>query len=126
MSTGTTCSRICGRRVSTGTRSPRPNLPVSSTVSTRSALLGGDATVNDVISAIPVGSGDAGSGYDFGELPPATLSGSVFEDLNNDGVQDPGELGVAGVDVTLTGTDDLGNPVDITVQTDVDGNYAVP
>ena len=43
--------------------------------------LGGDAAVNDVISAIPVGSGDAGTGYDFGELPPATLSGTVFEDL---------------------------------------------
>ena len=36
---------------------------------------------------------------------------------------DAGEVGVAGVDVTLTGTDDLGNPVDITVQTDVDGDY---
>ena len=89
-------------------------------------ILGGDATVNDVVSAIPVGSGDAGTGYDFGELPPASLSGSVFEDLNNDGVQDPGEVGVAGVDVTLTGVDDLGNPVDVTVQTDVDGNYLFP
>ena len=92
-------------------------------MSIRSVPLGGDATVNDVTSAIPVTSGDVGVGYDFGELPPATLSGSVFEDLNNDGVQDPGELGVAGVEVTLAGVDDLGNLVDVTVVTDADGNY---
>ena len=85
--------------------------------------LGGDATVNDVVSAIPVTSGDVGVGYVFGELPGTSLSGSVFEDLNNDGVQDPGEVGVAGVDVTLTGIDDLGNVVEVTVQTDVDGTY---
>ena len=47
----------------------------------------------------------------------------MFEDVNNDGVQDPGEVGVAGVDVTLTGIDDLGNVVEVTVQTDVDGTY---
>ena len=86
--------------------------------------LGGDATtVNDVISGIVVAPGDAGTDYDFAELPPASLAGSVYEDLNNDGVFDAGEPGIAGVDVTLTGTDDLGNAVDVTVQTDVDGNY---
>ena len=73
----------------------------------------------------PGGSGDAGAGYTFGEVLAGSLSGSVFEDLNNDGVFDPGEVGVAGVDVTLTGTDDLGNAIDITVQTDVDGDYPV-
>ena len=34
-----------------------------------------------------------------------------------------GELGIAGVDVTLTGADDLGNVIDVTVQTDVNGDY---
>ena len=48
----------------------------------------------------------------------------MFEDVNNDGVFDAGEPGIAGVDVTLTGTDDLGNAVDVTVQTDVNGDYA--
>ena len=86
--------------------------------------LGGDATTtNDVISGIVVNPGDSGTDYDFAELPPASLSGSVYDDLNNDGVFDAGEPGIAGVDVTLTGTDDLGNPVDVTMQTDADGNY---
>ena len=60
--------------------------------------LGGDATVNDVVSGVVVAAGDAGTGYDFAELPPASLSGFVFEDLNNDGVFDAGEPGIAGVD----------------------------
>ena len=36
---------------------------------------------------------------------------------------DAGELGIAGVTVTLTGTDDLGNPVTLTTTTDADGSY---
>ena len=77
----------------------------------------------DTISGIVVDPGDTGTGYTFGELPPASLSGSVFEDLNNDGIRDAAEPGIAGVDVTLTGTDDLGNAVSITVQTDANGEY---
>ncbi|WP_272024160.1 SdrD B-like domain-containing protein, partial [Olleya namhaensis] len=41
----------------------------------------------------------------------------VFEDINGDGVQDPGEEGIAGVDVTITDVD--GN--ETTVTTDADG-----
>ena len=52
--------------------------------------LGGDASVNDVISAIPVAPGDNGAGYAFGEVLAGSLSGSVFEDLNNDGVAGSG------------------------------------
>ena len=64
-----------------------------------------------------------GLDYTFGEVLAGSLSGSVFEDLNNDGVFDAGEVGIAGVDVTLTGTDDLGNVIDVTVPTDVNGDY---
>ena len=78
---------------------------------------------NDIISAVLVAPGDAGTDYTFGELVAGSLSGSVFEDVNNDGVFDPGEVGIAGVDVTLTGVDDLGNVIDVTVQTDVNGDY---
>ena len=42
-----------------GTRSPRRNLPVLDGIDT-AGRLGGDATVNDVISAIPVAPGDNG------------------------------------------------------------------
>ena len=83
----------------------------------------GGVVGDDVVSGIVVAGGEAGTDYDFGELVAASLSGSVFEDVNNDGVLDAGEVGIAGVDVTLTGTDDLGNVIDVTVQTDVDGAY---
>ena len=46
------------------------------------------------------------------------------EDLDNDGVLDAGEVGVEGVTVTLTGTDDLGIAVTVTTTTDADGNYS--
>ena len=52
-----------------------------------------------------------------------SISGTVFQDDNGNGIQDAGEVGIEGVTVTLTGTDDFGNPVDITVVTDASGNY---
>ncbi|MDG2223726.1 MAG: SdrD B-like domain-containing protein [Rubripirellula sp.] len=53
----------------------------------------------------------------------ATIGGSVYTDENNDGVRDAGELGIEGVVITLTGTDSLGNSVDIAVSTDYDVLY---
>lgn len=41
---------------------------------------GGDATVDDLISGILVGSGQAIREVNFCELPPATISGYVFQD----------------------------------------------
>ena len=55
--------------------------------------------------------------------PPSSLSGLVWEDFNDDGQVDFGERGIAGVAVRLTGTDDLGNPVNISQSTDADGAY---
>jgi len=52
-----------------------------------------------------------------------TLSGRVYEDANNDGVYTVGELPIAGVIITLTGTDHLGNPVSRTAVTLADGTY---
>ncbi|MFN2110122.1 MAG: Calx-beta domain-containing protein, partial [Anaerolineae bacterium] len=65
---------------------------------------------------------------DLGSTNPATLTiiddsssiaviaGTVFEDINANGVQDDGEVGIAGVTITLDGT--------ITATTDVDGDYS--
>jgi SdrD B-like domain len=55
--------------------------------------------------------------------PPGSISGYVYVDANANGVRDQGEAGIAGVLVTLTGTDTLGNAVNITVQTDSNGFY---
>jgi parallel beta-helix repeat protein len=56
-------------------------------------------------------------------LPPASLSGVVWEDFNNDGQVDFGENGISGVTITLTGTDFIGNTVNVSQLTDSDGAY---
>jgi uncharacterized repeat protein (TIGR01451 family) len=52
---------------------------------------------------------------------PSTLSGTVYNDTNNNGVKDSGEAGIANVAVELL--DKLGN-VQTTVYTDANGNYS--
>jgi hypothetical protein len=59
-------------------------------------------------------------------LTPSSLSGTVFADFNDDGQIDFGEKGIAGVTVTLTGTDDLGDAVSQSQMTDADGAYVFP
>src|SRR5205807_9167394 len=65
-----------------------------------------------------------GGGYNFGELRPAGLTGFVFVDANNNGIRDAKEPGIAGVSVLLGGRNDLGQPVNATVVTDVHGNFS--
>jgi uncharacterized repeat protein (TIGR01451 family) len=76
-----------------------------------------------VISGIILGVGQNGANNRFGELTPSSLSVLVFSDLNNNGTQDPGEAGIGGVAVTLTGTDDLSNAVNIPATTAPDGTF---
>jgi len=59
----------------------------------------------------------------FGEIPTGSIAGRVYNDSNDNGVVDPGEGGIANVTVVLTGTDDLGQAVSITLTTDADGRY---
>ncbi|PHR93855.1 MAG: hypothetical protein COA78_32650 [Blastopirellula sp.] len=73
--------------------------------------------------AIPDG-GTSGIDYDFAEALPATLSGHVYHDRNNDGVRDTGEEGIAGVDLLIRGADVHGVIHDFNVTTDVNGYYA--
>ncbi len=75
---------------------------------------------------------DTGSLYDEKPLTltvyrPNSLSGFVYLDDNNNGVKDALEVGIPGVTVTLTGTDDLGNAVGpVTMATAADGSYTFP
>ncbi len=57
---------------------------------------------------------------------PSDISGTVYVDANGDGVQQPGELTLAGVAVTLTGTNIRGAAVNLTVETDADGVFMFP
>ena len=72
---------------------------------------------NDTIIGIVVGSDEHGENYNFGELvrdvlPPApekgSISGYVYVDANENGLRDAGEIGIAGVTITLTKTGDPG------------------
>lgn len=60
---------------------------------------------------------------DFGEIKPASLSGFVYVDLNNNGVKDPTEPPIPGTTVTLTGTNDMSVAVRIVLQTNTSGFY---
>jgi hypothetical protein len=57
-------------------------------------------------------------------LAPSVVQGLVYVDFNNDGQVDFGERAVAGVTVTLTGTDDRGHTVSRSMSTDANGVYA--
>ena len=84
----------------------------------------GGVVTNDRISDITLKSGENSQNNNFGELPKTnTIAGVVFEDKDNDGVQGPGEPGIPGATVVLTGQDTNGNPVNQTVTTGPDGSY---
>jgi uncharacterized repeat protein (TIGR01451 family) len=83
----------------------------------------GGTLSNDKISAITLPAGVDSVNNNFGELKAASVAGVVYEDKNNDGVQNGTESGIPGATVKLTGTDDLGNPVSLVTTTGADGSY---
>ncbi|MDR0182051.1 SdrD B-like domain-containing protein [Lysobacter arvi] len=82
------------------------------------------AVVPSAIGAIALGANQAATGYDFGEIQPASVSGRVYFDHDDDGSVDAGETGIAGVDLVLTGTADDGTLVNLTTTSDANGAYA--
>ncbi len=82
----------------------------------------GFAPTTPTTAPVSVPAGGAASA-DFGNQQTATIKGTVYNDVNGNGVQDPGEAGLAGVTVQLV------NPVDgitiiATKTTDANGNYS--
>lgn len=75
----------------------------------------------DLMLDITLGWGETGEEYNFGELRPASLSGFVYEDADNDGVREPGEGPIA--DAVIQLFDENGNFVAET-QTDATGAYS--
>ncbi|NLH74729.1 MAG: DUF11 domain-containing protein [Verrucomicrobia bacterium] len=65
----------------------------------------------------PVNSSDTVTIFSHG------LSGYVYHDPNNNGLKETGESPIGGVTITLTGTDHLGNPVNLSTVTGPDGYY---
>jgi hypothetical protein len=54
---------------------------------------------------------------------PSDISGVIYLDVNNNGVHDTQEVELAGISVTLTGTNVRGEAVNLTVKTDVNGVF---
>ncbi len=77
----------------------------------------------DVLTGIhiPLG-GTAAENYDFAEADPTSISGFVYRDLDNDGVRDAGESGIAGVEVRLVPIN-APSQSSLTVRTGSDGSY---
>ena len=83
--------------------------------------------VENVLQAfIPKGSNAAGLNFNFAEVLPGSIAGSVYSDLNNNGIREPGEGGITGTVIHLTGTDLYGRPVTGTATTGSDGGYEFP
>jgi len=86
----------------------------------RAGSHGGNASQTDLISAIPIGSGDHLTEYDFWEVVPGSISGIVFVDANQSADHEAGETLLAGVTVQLL--DRVGNVV-ATTNTNAAGYY---
>ncbi len=83
-----------------------------------------DVTADGIIGPIIVEGFDYTCNHDVGlVLPltdPATIIGTVWDELTNDGIQNGGELGVEGIQVNLL---DAAQFVIATTYTDVNGDY---
>ncbi|MEY4177100.1 MAG: hypothetical protein RLY70_674, partial [Planctomycetota bacterium] len=56
-------------------------------------------------------------------IRPASLCGAVYEDLNQNGRRDPGEPGIAGVDLRAIPVTTIDTQAAVDAVTDADGNY---
>ncbi|WP_313642842.1 SdrD B-like domain-containing protein [Stenotrophomonas sp.] len=95
------------------------------------ATVAGSNAVANILSDIGLDAGQQASGYLFGELKKAPISGTVYVDRNDNGDQDGSEPGIPGVTITITsnGPDGVpggGDDVSVTITTDSDGNYSWP
>jgi hypothetical protein len=83
----------------------------------------GGNTSKDQFSNIQLTAGFSGVNNNFGEILRSSLAGYVYLDPDNNGIKEPGEAGIGGVLVTLTGTDDQGTALMIGQRTAADGSF---
>ena len=103
-----------------GTYSIGGLMPGSYDVAVSGLPAGATRTEGAADHTIVVDSGGTDNSADFGFWTPATIGDFVFDDLNGDGVQDPGEPGLAGVTLELSGP---GVAPGTTVTTGASGAY---
>ncbi len=81
---------------------------------------------SNVIAGLTVDASSADSdGYNFAEIRPSMIQGTVWEDFNNNGLIDFNESAIEAATVNLTGTDDRGNAVSVTGELTDDGGVYV-
>jgi protocatechuate 3,4-dioxygenase beta subunit len=108
----------------TGTYAVSETQPAGFQQGTNAVGTSGGTISGDVISGITLGAGVCAQNYLFGEIcPRGTVAGFVYIDTNNNGVREPGEQGIRGVLVTLTGTLTGGGTVTRSTFTGPDGSY---
>jgi uncharacterized repeat protein (TIGR01451 family) len=95
-------------------------VPVRVTVFPAAGTLTNTATVSSFgVDDIPVNDSDDGTVT----VRRSSISGNVFNDINDDGDQDVGDSDISGVSVDLDGTDNYGNVINLNTVTDVNGFY---
>ncbi len=105
---------------------PAGYFSVAATAGTVDGVQRGMVESVDVIRDVQLSGGEDSVGNDFAEARPATLSGHVYHDADNDGAMDPGEPGIAGVSIQVQylPSDGPAPPPQTTV-TRADGSWAV-
>ncbi|MBV1894349.1 MAG: carboxypeptidase regulatory-like domain-containing protein, partial [Ilumatobacteraceae bacterium] len=94
------------------------------TVNTATVPAGYNVTSGDDTRTTTLESNIDALDLDLGYASTASIGDFVWEDVNGGGVQDGGEPGIAGVDVTITGTSaGASHPAGNTVATDASGGY---
>jgi hypothetical protein len=78
---------------------------------------------NRSISVTITNTNQVSTNNNFGQLPPASLSGNVYVDDHNAGQLLPGDTPIRNVKITLTGTDAFGDSVTATTKTTSIGTY---
>ncbi|WP_152614450.1 SdrD B-like domain-containing protein [Pseudoalteromonas luteoviolacea] len=99
---------------------------VSGTYQTGNRYIGSDAGVVSNVAKVVVGT-DQTPAIRFTEKPKAGdkfVSGTVFFDVDQDGVVDANDSVLAGITVTITGTDKYGQAVNTTTTTDANGTFS--
>lgn len=79
------------------------------------------SSTNPADITLSAGGGDA-TGIGFGNFQQISLNGQVFDDRNGNGIKDPGEPGLAGVQIQLDRNAD--GSIDAATTTDSQGNYS--
>ncbi|NJN84123.1 MAG: hypothetical protein HC802_18835 [Caldilineaceae bacterium] len=93
-----------------------PSSAVSGTLGVMVSTTGTEAPVN-------LAAGQAYLAADFGFIEAAEVKGSVFHDVDSNGVKSPSEPGLPSITVVLTGTDINNNPVSLVYTTTATGAY---